>query len=105
MRKTLRLRAYILICCLSSTRDRLSIIMAAKLKMSGKHSRRWTKSEINLYAVVLAEPENQFAVSLEKLALKKAANNELFEHIQASFTSKMEGVRIQISRLKNKLIP
>ena len=53
-----------------STRDRLSIIMAAK-KMSGKHSRRWTESEINLYAVVLAEPENQFAESLEKLALKK----------------------------------
>ena len=57
---------------------------------SSKNARRWTDLELSVYADVLADPENSFAVSLEKLALKKSANNEVFEHIQKHFIAEME---------------
>ena len=43
--------------------------------------RNWTSEKTELFADVLADEDNQFAASLEKLALKKSANNELFDHI------------------------
>ena len=53
-----------------------------KMASSSKgNSRRWTEAELSIFAEVLADESNQFRTSLEKLALKKAANNELFEHI------------------------
>ena len=47
-----------------------------------KNARRWTDVELDAYADVLADPENSFAASLDKLALKKSCNDEVFEHIQ-----------------------
>ena len=41
--------------------------------------RNWTPEETELFANVLADEENRFAASLERLALKKAANNEVFD--------------------------
>ena len=43
--------------------------------------RRWTKEEIEKCSEILADPTNNYAASLEKLALKKSLNNELFEDI------------------------
>ena len=54
--------------------------MASKKKQEPKNSRRWTECELEIFAGVLAEPENCFAVTLEKLALKKSSNNEVFDH-------------------------
>ena len=47
-----------------------------------KNVRRWTDNELELFAEVLADPKNNFAISLEKLAIKTSASNEEFEHIQ-----------------------
>ena len=47
-----------------------------------KNAQRWTDVELDAYADVLADPENSFAASLDKLALKKSCNDEVFEHIQ-----------------------
>ena len=59
-------------------------------KTKGKNNnRRWTEDELNILAEVLADEANQFCSSLEKLALKKAANNEVFEHKLIELNKKM----------------
>ena len=46
-----------------------------------KLARRWTNEETELYAEILSDPDNGFAQSLERLALKKSSNNEVFRQI------------------------
>ena len=36
-----------------------------------KNARRWTPTELDAFADVLADPGNNYAISLDKLALKK----------------------------------
>ena len=55
-----------------------------------KNAQRWTDVELDAYADVLADPENSFAAILDKLALKKSSNNEVFEHIQKELAAEME---------------
>ena len=43
--------------------------------------RNWTPEETEFVADVLFDESNRFADSLERLALKKAANNKVFDHI------------------------
>ena len=59
-------------------------------KTKGKNSRRWSPVEIDTFADVLADTENNYAVALDKLALKKSSNNEVFEHIRTAFLAEME---------------
>ena len=47
--------------------------------------RCWMKEEIEKFSEILADPANNYAASLEKLALKKLLNNELFEHVKNTF--------------------
>ena len=42
-----------------------------------KNARRWTDVELDVYADVLADVL-AFAATLDKLALKKSSNNEIF---------------------------
>ena len=46
-----------------------------------KKERAWTKTELKYMALILADEKTQYAVKLETLALKKSANNEVFEEI------------------------
>ena len=55
-----------------------------------KNARRWTDVELDAYADVLADAENSFAATLDKLALKKSSSNEVFEHIQKELATEME---------------
>ena len=55
-----------------------------------KNVRRWTDVELDAYADVLADPENSFAATLDKLVLKKSSNNDVFEHIQKELAAEME---------------
>ena len=64
--------------------------MADKKDKTTKNNKRWTENELELFAEVLADLENNFAISFEKLALKKIANNEIFEHIKSTFEMTME---------------
>ena len=47
-----------------------------------KNAQRWTDVELDAYADVLADPENFFATPLDKLALKKSSNNEVFAYTE-----------------------
>ena len=38
--------------------------------------------EINKFSEILADPNNNYAASLEKLALKISSNNKVFVHIK-----------------------
>ena len=48
-------------------------------------SRNSTDNELEEFVKVLADDENSFAVSLEKLALKKSANEKVFSQIKIAF--------------------
>ena len=56
-------------------------------KAAPKKERAWTETELKYLALVLADEKNQFAVRLDTLALKKSANNEVFEDISKVFQS------------------
>ena len=43
-----------------------------------------------MFAEVLADLENNFAISLEKLSLKMSTNNKVFEHIINTFEMEMD---------------
>ena len=63
----------------------------SKKKSKGpKNARPWTDVEFHAYADVLADQENSFAATLDKLALKKSSNNEVFEHIQKELAAEIE---------------
>ena len=52
-----------------------------------KKERVWTETELKYFAIVLADEKKQYAVRLETLALKKSANNLIFEDIANDFES------------------
>ena len=54
-----------------------------------KKERVWTETELKFLALVLADEKTEFAVRLETLALKKSANNEVFEEISKKFNELM----------------
>ena len=58
-----------------------------KINSAKVHCRNWTPEETELSANALADEDNRFAASLERLSLKKAANNEIFDHIKKTFDS------------------
>ena len=62
--------------------------MAGKEKES--HVRRWTKEEEVKSVEVLADLINGFAFCLDRLALKKSSNDELYEHIKKNFDEALE---------------
>ena len=55
-----------------------------------KKARNWTKEEIELFARVIADPCADYINTLEKKALKKEANAEVFESILADFQKELE---------------
>ena len=61
-----------------------------------KNAQRWTDVELDAYADVLADSKNSFAATLDKLALKKSSNNEVFEHIQKELATEMETEDFQL---------
>ena len=54
---------------------------------TSKRGRNWTKEENELYTTVLVDPNENFVSTLEKKALKNAANAEVFEHIMKCFNT------------------
>ena len=57
--------------------------------MSGKekesHVGRLTKKEVEKFAEVLVDPVNEFVFRLDRVALKKSSNNEVYEHMRKIF--------------------
>ena len=61
-----------------------------KKSIKPKNCRCWTDVELDAYADALADPKNSFAATLDKLALKKSCNNEVFEHMQKELAAETE---------------
>ena len=70
-------------------------------------ARNWTSAEVTLFAEVLVDEEHNFAAALEQLALKKAANNEVFTFIQKIFDQKRRKNHFieLVSHIHNQLRP
>ena len=69
------------------------VIMAAAYERNKqwvkKKSRQWTNTELKYFASVLADEENDFALQLDTLALKKSANEAVFRDIKADFEARL----------------
>ena len=70
--------------------------------MSGKekesHVGRLTKKEVEKFAEVLVDPVNEFVFRLDRVALKKSSNNEVYEHMRKIFyeeLTKMDFIKIK----------
>ena len=64
-------------------------------------SHKWTSGETNLFSQILADPENNFMVTLKKSALKKASNSEIFDSIIAEFKEGLGNVQYKGKNSKN----
>ena len=67
-----------------------------------KNARRWTDIELDVYADVLANPENSFAATLDKLTLKKSSNNEVSNNEYFKRTPTKLDISIEKLRQKYK---
>ena len=67
-----------------------------------KNARRWTDIELDVYADVLADPENSFAATLDKLTLKKSSNNEVSNNEYFKRTPTKLDISIEKLRQKYK---
>ena len=61
-----------------------------------KNARRWMDVESDAYADVLADLENSFMATLDKLALKESSSNKVFEHTQKELAAEMETEDFQL---------
>ena len=78
------------------------LIKTSKQRKKIIRARNWTSAEVTLFAEVLADEEHNFAAALEQLALKKAANNEVFTLIQKIFDQKRrENYFIEVNEAEN----
>ena len=68
-----------------------------KCKESQRH---WTKEEIEKFSEILADPTNNYAASLEKLALKKSSNNELLKHIKNTFDEELNDREFKLMNIE-----
>ena len=54
-------------------------------KTKAKKERVWSETELKYFAIVLTDDKKRYAVRLETIALKKSANNEVFDDIAQDF--------------------
>ena len=52
------------------------------------------------FSEILANPKNDYAASLEKLALKQSSNNELFEHIKNTFDEELNDREFKLMNIE-----
>ena len=64
--------------------------MAAKKSMKESRGRKWSEDELKEFASVLADDPNEFALTLETLALKNSANVHIFEAIKKEFDARLQ---------------
>ena len=72
----------------------------SKKRKYKESQRRWTKKEIEKFSETLADPTCNYAAFLEKLALKKSSNNELFEHIKNIFDEELNDREFKLMNIK-----
>ena len=68
-----------------------------------ENQRRWPKEEIEKFSGILADPTNNYAASLGKLALKKSSSNKLFEHIKNTFDEELNDGEFKLIKILKNL--
>ena len=64
---------------------------------------RWTKEQIEKFSEILAAPIKNYPASLEKLALKKSSNNELFEHVKNNFDEELNDREFKLMNIEKNI--
>ena len=72
----------------------------SKKRKCKESQRHWMKEDIDKFSEILADPANNYGASLEKLALKKLLNNELFEHIKNTFDEELNDREFKLMNIK-----
>ena len=72
--------------------------MAAKKNSKVSRGRKWSEVELKVFASVLADDRNEFALTLETLALKKSANVHIFEAIKKELDARLQTENIPCSK-------
>ena len=72
--------------------------MANNESKTTKNARRWQRTSLGYLQKFLTDLENNLAISLEKLVLKKSSNNEVFEHIKNTFEMEMENEIFKLNK-------
>ena len=67
-------------------------------------SREWTQNEMVSFAKIMVDEEDGFSRSLEELALKKAANNEIFRYVKVKFDEARKE-RIFMNKISSIILP
>ncbi len=66
-----------------------------KNKNTETRVRKWTEQELKQFAYVLADEIDDFAYKLESLALKKSANEHIFQKIKEEFDARLRRISNQ----------
>ena len=72
----------------------------SKERKCKENQRRWKKEKIEKFSEILADPTNNYAPSLEMLALKKSSNNELFELIKNTFDKELNNHELKLMNIE-----
>ena len=72
--------------------------MAAKNNSKESRGRKWREVELKVFATVLADDRNEFALTLETLALNKSANFHIFQNIKKELDARLQTENIPCSK-------
>lgn len=70
-------------------RQRKHLADASEKASAKQWNQPWTETELKYFAFILAEKKNEFGYKLNMPALKKTANNTVFEDIKKAFEKRM----------------
>ena len=72
--------------------------MVAKNNSKETRGTKWRKVELKVFATVLTDDRNEFALTLETLALKKSANFHIFQNIKKELNARLQTENIPCSK-------
>lgn len=76
--------------------------MVAKNNSKETRGTKWREVELKVFATVLTDDRNEFALTLETLALKKSANFHIFQNIKKELNARLQTENIPCSKKGKK---
>lgn len=72
--------------------------MVAKNNSKETRGTKWREVELKVFATALTDDRNEFALTLETLALKKSANFHIFQNIKKELNARLQTENIPCSK-------
>ena len=72
--------------------------MVAKNNSKETRGTKWREVELKVFVTVLTDDRNEFALTLETLALKKSANFHIFQNIKKELNARLQTENIPCSK-------